>query len=188
MATWNWAMVDLICAKEPEMSDKLSAAVEALQEELQKQLAEVADTKRMINGLLRRTGQEPLYAEEIEGVQSTAIRADQFYGKPLATAAREYLELKKQHEARTPEDILDALKRGGFDFTISGWKEKDYLRMLSISLAKNTSTFHRLPNGTFGLLVWYDQAMIRKADKAAADAKKAGQIASETVETEAESA
>ena len=168
------------------MSDKLDAAIEVLQEDLEKQLAAVVDTKRMINGLLRRMGREPLYADEAESIQSAAIRADQFYGKPLATAAREFLELKKQHEARTADEILTALKRGGFDFASTGWKEKDYLRMLSISLAKNTSMFHRLPNGTFGLLSWYDQAMIRKAEKAGAEAKKGTQAAEEAAAEETE--
>jgi hypothetical protein len=163
------------------MSEKLTAAVEALQEELQKQLSEVADTKRMINGLLRRMGQEPLYADETESVHSSTIRASQFYGKPLATAAREYLEMSSQRDARTPDEILAALKKGGFDFAMTEWKEKDYLRMLSISLAKNTAMFHRLPNGTFGLLSWYDSAIIKKADKAA---KKASQAAAEQQDVE----
>ena len=148
------------------MSDKISAAVETLQEELQKQLAEVAETKRMINGLLRRIGQEPAYADAAEEVQSSTIRADQFYGKPLATAAREYLEIRRTKGAVDATEILQGLKTGGFDFTTTGWKEKDYLRMLSISLAKNTTTFHRLPNGTFGLLSWYPAAANRRAEKA----------------------
>ncbi|WP_353072646.1 hypothetical protein [Tunturiibacter gelidiferens] len=159
------------------MSDKLSAAVEALQEELQKQLAEVDDTKRMINGLLRRMGQEALYADESNSVHSSTIRSSQFYGKPLATAAREYLEMSSQRDARTPDEILTALKKGAFDFKSTNWKEKDYLRMLSISLSKNTSMFHRLPNGAFGLLSWYDSAMIKRSDKAAGDAKKAQAVA-----------
>src|SRR5256885_644690 len=68
------------------MSDKLTAAIEALQEELEKQQSEVSDTKRMINGLRRRMGQPPLYLDEVEDTQSSNIRSSQFYGKPLATA------------------------------------------------------------------------------------------------------
>jgi hypothetical protein len=143
------------------MSDKLSAAVETLQEELQKQLSEVADTKRMINGLLRRMGREPIYAEETEEAQPTTLRADQFYGKPLATAAREYLGIRRNKGAVEASEILQGLQTGGFDFRSTGWKEKDYLRMLAISLAKNASMFHKLPNGTFGLLSWYPDAANR---------------------------
>jgi len=41
--------------------------------------------------------------------------------------------------------------------------EKDRLRMLALSLAKNNVKFHKLPNNTFGLLSWYDPAMIKRA-------------------------
>ena len=154
------------------MSDKLNSAVEALEEELQMQLTGVAETKRMINGLLRRMGKEPAYAEEMEAVQSATIRADQFYGKQFATAAREYLEMRRNRGAVEATEILQGLKTGGFDFAGTGWKEKDYLRMISISLAKNTATFHRLPNGTFGLLNWYPDAINRKAERSSEDGKK----------------
>ena len=37
--------------------------------------------------------------------------------------------------------------------------------MLAISLAKNNTKFHKLPNNTFGLLAWYDQAVLAKRTK-----------------------
>lgn len=154
------------------MNEKLTAAIEALQEELQLQMSAVADTKRMINGLLRRNGQDPIYEDATETAISSSIRADQFYGKPLATAAREYLEIRRNKGAVESVEILQGLQSGGFDFTTTGWKEKDYHRMLAISLAKNTSMFHKLPNGTFGLLSWYPNASARKTEKATEDAKK----------------
>ncbi len=144
------------------MSHKLTPAIEALQEELERQLSEVAETKRTINSLLRRMGQEPIYTDDMEEARTSTIRADQFYGKPLATAAREYLEIRRNRGAVDAAEILQGLQSGGFDFRTTGWKEKDYLRMLSISLAKNNVTFHRLPNGTFGLLAWYPQATTKK--------------------------
>jgi hypothetical protein len=48
---------------------------------------------------------------------------------------------------------------------LQGWKEKDRLRLLASSLAKNTAKFHRLPNGSYGLLSWYDRAMLKRAGK-----------------------
>jgi hypothetical protein len=154
------------------MSDKLGAAVEALEEDLIQQEAEVADTKRMINSLRRRMGLDPLYDEAVRA--SSSIRADHFYGKPLATAAREYLEMRKNKGAVDSAEILEGLRSGGFDFKATGWKdEKDYNRMLAISLAKNNVVFHKLPNGKFGLLSWYDGASLRKGDKV-----KASQAAS----------
>lgn len=144
------------------MSDKLEAAIGELQEHLEQQLQEAADTKKTINSLRKRMGLDPLYAD-VSVEQVGAVRADQFYGKPLAAAAAEYLERRKQ--ATTAEDIMHGLEQGGFDFDATGWKEKDRLRMLAISLAKNNTKFHKLPNNTFGLLAWYDQAVLNKRTK-----------------------
>lgn len=144
------------------MSDKLSGAIEELQCHLDQQLQEVADTKKMINALRKRMGLDALYAD-VAVEQVGPIRPDQFYGKPLATAAHEFLERRKQ--ACPAEEIMRGLEQGGFDFEATGWKEKDRLRMLAISLAKNNVKFHKLPNNTFGLLTWYDQAVIAKRTK-----------------------
>lgn len=144
------------------MSDKLTGAIEELQAHLEQQLQEASDTKKMINALRKRMGLDALY-QDVSVEQVGAIRADQYYGKPLAAAAGEYLERRKQ--ATTAEDIMRGLEQGGFDFDATGWKEKDRLRMLAISLAKNNTKFHKLPNNTFGLLAWYDQAVLAKRTK-----------------------
>src|SRR5436190_23448728 len=101
------------------MSEKLSAAIEELQAQLELQLQEVADTKRVINALRKRLGQEPLY-EDLASDQGPSIRRDQFYGKPFATAAQEYLERRKQ--ACSAQEVMEGLKQGGFDFRATGWK------------------------------------------------------------------
>ena len=144
------------------MSDRLAAAVEELQAHLESQLQEVSDTKKMINALRKRMGLDPLYGD-VSVEQVGAIRPDQYYGKPLASAAGEYLDRRKQ--ACPAEEIMRGLEQGGFDFESTGWKEKDRFRMLAMSLAKNNSKFHKLPNNTFGLLSWYDQAVIAKRTK-----------------------
>jgi hypothetical protein len=151
------------------MADELAPAVAALQRKLDEQLQGVADTKRTINMLLKMDGQEPLYADT-EKETSGAVRADQFYGKGLATAAAEYLAIRKQ--ACQPDEILRGLAAGGFDYDMLGWKVDDRLRSLAVSLAKNTGEagkFHRLKNGTFGLRNWYDGDFLKKA-AAGADA------------------
>ena len=141
------------------MSDKLNAAIEELQAHLADQLQEVTETKKMINALRKRMGLDPLYGD-VSVEQVGALPPDQYNGKPLASAAGEYLERRKQ--ACPAEEIMRGLEQGGFDFEATGWKEKDRLRMLAISLAKNNTKFHKLPNNTFGLLSWYDQAVIAK--------------------------
>ncbi len=144
------------------MSDKLTGAIEELQAHLEQQLQEASDTKKTINALRKRMGLDPLYTD-VSVEQVGAVRPDQYYGKPLATAAQEYLERRKQ--ACPAEEIMRGLADGGFDFDATGWKEKDLLRMLAISLAKNNTKFHKLPNNTFGLLAWYDQAVLAKRTK-----------------------
>jgi len=136
------------------MDDKLSGAVEVLVAQLNDQMKQVADTKSTINALLRSMGKEPMF-QDVSAEQASAIRPDLFYGKGLATAVQEYLKRRKQ--ACGADEILRGLEQGGFDFRSVSWKEADRLRSLSISLAKNSVTFHRLPNGTFGLLSWYPE-------------------------------
>lgn len=141
------------------MADDLMAAVATLQRKLDEQLQAANTTKKTINMLLEAMGRPAQYPDISDS--SGIIRADQFYGKPLATAASEYLELRKQ--ACQPDDILRGLAEGGFDFDVMGWKESDRLRSLAISLAKNNAKFHRLKNGSFGLRGWYDEDFLKKA-------------------------
>jgi hypothetical protein len=95
--------------------------------------------------------------DEAETRTNLAVRADQFYGRPLATVAREVLEARNQ--AMAAQEILEVLERGGYDFAAQGWKEKDRLRSFTITLSKNVNAFHRLPNGFFGLPKWYPEAV-----------------------------
>jgi hypothetical protein len=142
------------------MNEKLSAAIDVLLDELKQQQQQVAETKRMINALRQRTGQEPLFPDAaVEQLGVGPLRPDQYYGKPLATAAQEYLERRKQ--ACAADEILKGLEQGSFDFDALGWKE-NRVRSLAMSLAKNTKAFHRLPNGFFGLVSWYDEKTIRR--------------------------
>lgn len=140
-----------------DIKTELLPAVGALRNELQEQMAEVSETKKMINSLLRRMGEEPEFPEAETGQMQIrlngASRPDQYYGKPFATAAQEYLERRKQ--ACSAEEIMKGLENGGFDFRSLAWKDNIRMRNVAISLAKNNAKFHKLPNNTFGLLVWY---------------------------------
>jgi DNA-directed RNA polymerase delta subunit len=141
------------------MSDDLAPAVAVLQRKLDDQLKAAAETKKLINMLLKSMGRPEQFPDT--GESSGIIRPDQFYGKQFATAATEYLEMRKQ--ACQPDEILRGLAEGGFDFDVMGWKESDRLRSLAISLAKNNVKFHRLKNGSFGLRSWYDADFLKKA-------------------------
>jgi hypothetical protein len=155
------------------MADELGPAVAVLQRKLDEQLLAAADLKRTINMLLKASGKDPLYADaDVE--RSGAVRADQFYGKPLAPSAAEYLAMRGQ--ACQAEEIYRALKAGGFDFVIQGWRgdDRDMVRNLAMSLSKNTGSngkFHRLKNGSFGLRAWYEEAFLKRAGDAPAKTK-----------------
>ncbi|MEI9475191.1 MAG: hypothetical protein WCO26_01250 [Deltaproteobacteria bacterium] len=127
----------------------LIQAIQKIQGDLDKLMVEVNKKKNVINEIYGILGQPAPY--EIEGDTGTKpLRPDQFYGKAFATAATEFLQ-RKRH-ACTAEEIYDGLKEGGFKFP---WEESDRLRSVAISLAKNSTLFHKLPNNTFGLLAWY---------------------------------
>lgn len=152
------------------MADELGPAVTALQRKLDEQLQAIADTKRTINMLLKMSGRDALYPDN-DGERSGAVRADQFYGKGLTTSAAEYLTMRQQ--ACQADEIYRALKAGGFDFELQGWRgdDRDMVRNLAMSLSKNTGQqtgkFHRLKNGSFGLRSWYDPDFLKKAAEGA---------------------
>jgi len=147
---------------------KLEPAIAILQEELVEQERTVLETKKLINNLCKRAGLEELYTN-IENSDSGSslgnIGRDQFYGKALATAIREYLEMRKaaRKGPATVNEIYQALVRGGYKFNAKN--KVNAKRSLYISLGKNTTTFHRLPTSSgvaddevvFGLLSWYPE-------------------------------
>jgi hypothetical protein len=108
------------------------------------------------------------------GATITQIKPDTFYGKKLQTAMREYLEMRKAQGAgpAKPREIYDAITAGGFQFdTDSPEYAMDGMRAM---LRKRTNFFHKLPNGTYGLTVWYPHAKTAKSAAAAAAADSGG--------------
>lgn len=146
------------------MKEKINAAIEVFLSDLEEQTRNINETKKMINALRSKIGEEPLFTDIDLPQNQNISRPDIFYGKPLSTAAREFLEWKKR--ACMVEEILQGLTQGGFDFKALGWKENDRLRSLAVSLAKNSAIFHRLPtNNAFGLLAWYPEVQKAKTEK-----------------------
>lgn len=147
------------------MDNAFAPAIAALQAELAELDRKSCELKSTINVLCKHAGQPELYAN-IKSDTGTAtvagIKADTFYGKVIATAAREYLEMRKVSNLgpATPREIYEALVEGGFQFEA---KTKD-IAMVSLrsNLRKNSKTFHRLPNGQYGLLSWYPNAKAPK--------------------------
>jgi hypothetical protein len=148
------------------MKPEFRPAIEALRGELLDFEKKVAETKAMINRLCVLAESEPLYPDlrTPDKPSLTTTRSDQFYGKKQHSAAREYLEMR--HAANlgpaTPREIYSALVEGGFGFETSN--ETHAITGLRTTLRKNSSIFHRLPNGQYGLLSWYPNAKAAKSD------------------------
>jgi hypothetical protein len=151
------------------VSDHIEKTIEQAKEELLKQEQAVITTKRLINQLCSFAGNPPMY-QEAELQTSTAnavtVRRNAFFGKPLATAVREFLEMRKDKPVKEASlnEIIDALKDGGFDLAKVSKNEDDMRRGVAITLAKNPQ-FFRLPNSDWGLIAWYPNVKRAKAEK-----------------------
>jgi len=142
------------------------AWLENMIEEIRAKEIELNNLKRAANTFFRSKNEpEPFTTSDPEADSGAPMRfrPDEFYGKGFATAARLYMERRKQ--AVSGEDVTKALDQGGFDYEAQGWKKDDRVRIVAMSLAKNTTIFHRLPNGLFGLREWYPDAIERKKGK-----------------------
>jgi hypothetical protein len=154
------------------MDQRISAAIDVLLAKLDEQKRSVVETKKVINSLRQTVGEPPLFADaELQAQNDVGpSRPDLYYGKGPVTACREYLELRNR--ACSAEEIMKGLEQGAFDFAATGWKDATRARSIAMTLAKNSSIFHRLPNGTFGLLAWYPEVAKRKSEKQEASDKK----------------
>jgi hypothetical protein len=137
------------------MSQDLNGAIEAIKERIASKMQEVTELKKAANALCRDVGRPALYDGsdmEQESAGTSALRPDQYFRKPVATAVEEYIKYRRQ--ACLATEILEALEAGGFDFAATSWKPKDRLRSLSVLLSKNPK-FVKLSSGAYGLASMY---------------------------------
>lgn len=169
------------------MTKTIDDAIEEIVAEITSLEASARDKKKTVNTLCTVAGREEMYTLDApETALPTRIRADQFYGQPLASAVRTILEMRRQQNlgAAMVNEIFDALTAGGYQFQT---KNDDVARQsLRNSLAKNTVTFHKLPNGRFGMLSWYPNVKPAKASAQAAASNGNGEEAVEETETATE--
>ena len=93
-----------------------------------------------------------------------------------------YLDMRRAQGLgpATPREIFEALKAGGYQFETKN--EITALIGMRALLRKNTVTFHKLPNASYGLLAWYPDAKAGKpfddddetSEKETAASKKPG--------------
>ena len=150
----------------------MSEHVLKLIEEIRVEVAEVEKTLRpqklLVNQLCVRAGIPQIYTgldDETPSAVFKGIRRNAFYGKPLSSCIRQYLEMRENLPVKeaTIDEIFAALKEGGYD--LSGATEEDQKRGVSIALGKNSQTFHRLASGDFGLVSWYSNIKRGKEPK-----------------------
>lgn len=143
------------------MSDHLDKTIADLQRHLTDLEDQTIDTKKAINSLCRVNGKSAIYTDLERSEVPTLngkMNGDEYYGKALATVVREILVARKDAGLgpATVNELFATMTDGGYLFEAK--TADNSKRGLRISLAKNTSTFHKLPNGKFGLSEWYPAA------------------------------
>lgn len=167
------------------MSDHIQKTLDDALAELKKHEEAVLFSKKFINQLCN-FGKLPIMfpdLDEFQSAQKSAVRRNSFYGQPLATCVGQYLEWRAAsglvREAKLDE-ILGALKDGGFDLSTVSKDPDGQKRGVAITLSKNTNKFHRLPNGDFGLMVWYPNVKAKKEKPSDSAAPATGAASSES--------
>lgn len=134
----------------------LKSAARILSGRLQLMVAEMAQIQSAIDCIKQEIGKTTHLNSQPAGFKNDEdlrIRRDVFLGMRLSTAVQECLKMR--NEAMHAHEILRLLEGGGFATESLGSVENMQLAKLANTLRKNTKTYHRLPNGAFGLLVWY---------------------------------
>lgn len=143
------------------MDTKLKGAIDVLEEQLAGLIEQGKNLKRTINGLSVAGGEAAPYSDIDSPVtgQSRTILPDQFFGRGLVTAVKDYLKLKGR--AAPSREIFDALKAGGFEF--SAGDEKLQYRGFTISLSKSARHFvYVKPTDSWGLPEFYPGYIAKK--------------------------
>ena len=152
------------------MSDHLLRTIADMEQQIVDRERQVAELKRSANVLCQMAGIPPKY-ETISDPTSPASRSlsvqgDQFVNKPLNSAVKDYLVMRKATGLEGPaaaEEIHSALETGGFEFETR--EKASAVNNLKISLGKSSHTFKRLNNGKYGLNEWYDIKTPRPSSK-----------------------
>lgn len=140
------------------MNDDILNTIEVLTKRVVDKEEEANKLKKLINELCGEAGIAVRYPNIVAAGRATAIRSDQFYGKTITTAIRNYFEQRKAAGlgAATLNEIYSAVKEGGYKFESKN--ESNAKVSVGNTLRKSSSIFHRLPNGQYGLLEWYPSA------------------------------
>jgi len=133
-----------------------------LEARLQQLNAESQKIKSAINCLYDVIGEPPKYELEDKPDKMSNLRADEYYGRPLATVITQVLNKRKDANlgAATLDEIYNQLVKGGYSFT--GKNDGIKKRGIAISMSKNKKFHHILSNDTWGLTEWYPDVKDKK--------------------------
>ena len=160
------------------MTDNDSAYQQTISDlvaKIDERLKPIQNDMRMVNALCAHAKLPPHYpdVEAQSSKRSFVIRRDQYVGKPLASAVREFLAMRGASDrggigAATVNEIFDALLAGGY--VPDTEDEQNAKRGLRIALTKNSQTFYRVAQrgdaaGAYGLLEWYPNAKPQTDDE-----------------------
>lgn len=162
------------------MESMSNAMVERLQEQIKVSAEKIKSLKIAINTIYETEGEEAPYTDiETESfIGGRAIRKDQFFGRSVNGAAKDFLRM--QRRACTAKEILEGILKGGFEPPDQWGKENQWLRSLAIYLAKNTNDFVYVKNSdAYGLREFYPEYEKKRAQA------KASKAESESAESEA---
>ena len=166
------------------MDNPFEPAISALERRLHEWERKVNELRGAINVLCAEAGLPPRYPDGNGGVGAGGeghaatpmqIKPDSFYGKRQGTAARLYLEMRRAQGLgpAKPRNVFEALRQGGYQFAAKD--DETALVGLRALLRKNTTTFHKLPTGEYGLAIWYPHAKAQKATTEQEDTDQATQ-------------
>lgn len=161
------------------MTEHVSQTIQMVQQQVQDIERQLVDKKKMVNSLCSLVGKPPLYPDS--SLQTSGglrpLRPDEYYEKGLASAMRMVLDRREAANVgpASVSEIYEALVEGGYKFDTKN--EANAKRNLYSALAKNSVTFHRLPNGSWGLMTWYPNVRASKKGKPAAEAAEDGDAA-----------
>ncbi len=151
------------------MDSVYNPAIDALKKRLEETERKAAEIRNAINMLCEEAGIPAAYSQSSTGAQDRSspipsqIGNDTFYGKKQQTAIREYLGMRKAQGLgpATPREVYDALVAGGYKFEAKN--AETALIGIRALLRKRYLTFHKLPNGTYGLTSWYPNIKVGKS-------------------------
>lgn len=137
--------------------EKVEQAIGVLKEKVVAKEKDLNQMKRIVNELCTSLGEEPIYvlSSEEPGLTGTmpTLKGHEFYMQPLAVVIADILKMNKG--PATVKEIYEQMIVGGYEFGASS--NVNAMRGLRISMSKNVTKFHKLPNGKFGLTEWFPE-------------------------------